>query len=304
MSESTQYLGLPPPPASGAAMLPMGTYEGKTVFITGGGTGLGKAMAVEFARLGANIVIASRNADHQQAGLRAVEAEGAKAIAITLDVRDQQQVSSAFDAATQEFGNVDVLINNAAGNFAVPAEDLTPNGWRSVTAIVLDGTFFCSTEFARRCIAAHRPGSILNILVAYTSGGAPGHSHSAAAKAGVLSLTSTLAVEWAPQGIRVNALSPGIFPHDDHSGDMLKQRPEGYSAEWRRIPALRTGCTQELGWAATYLCSPYAAYVTGMDFTIDGGERLRRSLRMPAFVPIRDQLAGGAAEPSIQGARK
>jgi len=287
------YAGLPPPPAPGS-MLPPATYLGKTVLITGGGTGLGKAMAVEFGRLGASVVIASRSSTHHEAGVRAVEAVGGKAIAVEVDVRDAAAVAKAFDAATDAFGGVDVLVNNAAGNFAVPAADLSPNGWRAVTGIVLDGTFFCSTEFARRRIAAGLPGAILNILVAYTSGGAPGHAHSAAAKAGVLSLTSSLAVEWAPEGIRVNALSPGIFPHEDHSPDMLKQRPEGYHAEWKRIPALRTGQTHELGWAATYLCSPYAAYVTGIDFTMDGAERLRRSLRSQDFVPIREQLQGAA----------
>jgi len=286
----TRYPGLPQPPESGKPMLPPGTYQDKTILITGGGTGLGKAMAVEFARLGGNIVIASRNPDHHAAGIAAVQAVGGRAIAIAMDVRQPEQVANAFDTLEAEFGVADVLINNAAGNFPVPAVDLTPNGWRAVTGIVLDGAFFCSREFAKRCIAAGKPGAILNILVAYTTGAAPGHSHSAAAKAGVLSLTNTLAVEWAPNGIRVNALSPGIFPHRDHSPDMLKQRPEGYEAEWRRVPGLRTGNTHELGWAATYLCSPYAAYVTGMDFLIDGAERHRRALRQGEVVPIREQL--------------
>jgi len=293
----TKYPGLPQPPELGGTMLPPGTYAHKTVLITGGGTGLGKAMATEFARLGANIVIASRNPTHLAAGISAVEAVGGKAIAVSIDVRHPDQIAHAFDAAEKHFGVVDVLVNNAAGNFPVPATDLSPNGWRAVTDIVLDGAFFCSQEFARRCIAAHKPGAILNILVAYTTGAAPGHSHSAAAKAGVLSLTNTLAVEWAPDGIRVNALSPGIFPHGDHSPEMLKQRPEGYEAEWRRVPGLRTGQTHELGWAATYLCSPYAAYVTGMDFVIDGAERHRRALRQGEVVPIREQLSTRTATP-------
>lgn len=285
-----KYPGLSSPPEMGRAMLPPDTYTGKTVLITGGGTGLGKAMATEFARLGANIVIASRSAAHHATGLAAVEAAGGKAIAVGMDVRDPDQVARTFDEAERAFGVVDVLVNNAAGNFPIPAVDLSPNGWRAVTGIVLDGAFFCSCEFARRCVAAGKPGAILNILVAYTTGAAPGHAHSAAAKAGVLSLTNTLAVEWAPDGIRVNALSPGIFPHENHGPDMLKQRPDGYEAEWRNVPALRTGRTHELGWAATYLCSPYAAYVTGMDFTIDGAERHRRALRQGAAVPIREQL--------------
>ena len=283
--------GLPPPPAKGAAMLPAGCYAGQVVLITGGGTGLGKAMALEFARLGAAIAIASRKDAHLSAGLQAVRALGVQAMAVTLDVRDPARVQAAFDTVEQTLGPVDVLVNNAAGNFPVEAAQMSPNGWRAVTDIVLDGTFFCSREFARRRMARGAAGAILNIAVSYAHGGAPGHAHSAAAKAGVLSLTETLAVEWAPDGIRVNALTPGLFPHEDHSADMQAQRPEGYAAEWTRIPALRVGQTHELGWAATYLCSPYAAYLSGHNFVLDGGERLRRSLRMPEFVPIREQMA-------------
>ena len=282
--------GLPEPPAFGLAMLPPGTYRDQTVFITGGGTGLGKAMAVEFARLGANIVIASRSPAHHQAGLEAVAQIGGQAIAVPLDVRDPAQVAAAFEAAEQRFGPVNVLINNAAGNFQVAAENLSPNGWRAVVDIVLTGAFQCSQEFHRRCVAADQPGAILNILVAYIRGGAPGHSHSAAAKAGVASLTETLAVEWAPDGVRVNALSPGIFPHHDHAPGMLAARPEGYEAEWNRIPAFRVGRVHELSWAATFMCSPYAAYLTGHDLILDGAERLRRSLRQPEFVPIRERI--------------
>jgi NAD(P)-dependent dehydrogenase (short-subunit alcohol dehydrogenase family) len=286
----TRRRGLPEPPGAGCTMLPPGTFDGQVVMVTGGGTGLGKAIAVAFARLGARIVIASRSVEHHARGIAAVEAAGGQAIGVALDVRRPDQVADAFDAAQTRFAPVDVLVNNAAGNFPVAAEHLSPNGWRAVTDIVLDGTFFCSREFARRCIARGRSGVILNILVSYTRGGAPGHAHSAAAKAGVASLTETLAVEWAPDGIRVNALTPGVFPHEDHSADMRANRPEGYEAEWKRIPALRVGRLHELGWAATFLCSPYAAYLTGHDLVLDGAERLRRGIRMPEFVPIRDWL--------------
>lgn len=282
--------GLPEPPGKGHAMLPPDTYSGKVVMVTGGGTGLGKAMATEFARLGAAVAIASRSADHRASGVRAVTEVGARAVDVPLDVRDPAQVTAAFDRIEQSVGPVDVLINNAAGNFPIPAERLSVNGWKAVVDIVLTGAFLCSKEFARRRVALGEPGAILNILVAYIDGGAPGHSHSAAAKAGVASLTETLAVEWAPDGIRVNGLSPGLFPHDDHTAAMRSQRPDGYESEWSRIPALRVGRTHELGWLATYLCSPYAAYITGHTVTIDGAEHLRRSLRMPVFVPIREQL--------------
>ena len=287
---------LPEPPPLGTAMLPAGTYDGQVVFITGAGTGLGRAMAVEFARLGAALVIASRKVEHRQAGveavIRAAEGAGAKparVLGVAVDVRDPGQVAAAFDEAERELGPVGVLVNNAAGNFPVPAEDLSFNGWRAVTGIVLDGTFNCSVEFARRAIARNAPGAVLNIGATYAWTGGPGTAHSAAAKAGVTNLTQSLAVEWAPAGIRVNCLAPGLFPHDDHVPAMAAARPSGSARDFTTIPAGRTGRLHELGWAATYLCSPYAAYLTGHTLVLDGANWLRRGLRMPEFIPVRDQ---------------
>ncbi len=156
-----------------------------------------------------------------------------------------------------------MLVNNAAANFPVPAEDLSPNGWRAVTQIVLDGTFFCSQELFRRCTAAGEPGAICNILATQSFTGGPGMAHTAAAKAGVGNLTKTLAVEWAPAGVRVNALAPGLFPHEDMRTDLQALRTEGEDVDARRSPAGRLGRLHELGWAATWLCSPFASFVTG-----------------------------------------
>jgi NAD(P)-dependent dehydrogenase (short-subunit alcohol dehydrogenase family) len=182
-----------------------------------------------------------------------------------------------------------VLINNAAGNFPVPAEDLSPNGWRAVVDIVLNGTFFCSREFARRHIAAESPGSIVNVGASYAWTGGPGFAHSAAAKAGVKNLTETLAVEWAPYGIRVNGLVPGLFPHEDEA-EAIRGVPERGHDEDARSPAGRVGQPRELGWAATYLASPYAAYVSGCSLVVDGASWQRRAMLQPPFVPIREQL--------------
>ena len=153
---------------------------------------------------------------------------------------------------------------------------------------MLDGTFFCSTEFARRRIAAGEGGAVLNIGATYSWTGGPGTAHSAAAKAGVTNLTQSLAVEWAPHGIRVNCLAPGLFPHDDLPPRLRRGRTEADDA--RRVPAGRVGRPHELGWAATYLCSPYATYLSGHTLVLDGANWLRRGLRMPAFVPVADQL--------------
>ena len=282
---------LPEPPALGTTMLPAGTFDGTVVVVTGGGTGLGKAIAVEFARLGAAVGIMSRSAEHLEAGVEAVRAVGARAAHASADIRDPAQVGAAFDALSAELGTPTVLVNNAAANFPVPAEDLSPGGWRAVTQIVLDGTFFCSKELFRRAVDAQQPGAILNILATQSFTGGPGMAHTAAAKAGVGNLTKSLAVEWAPHGIRVNCLAPGLFPHEDMRDDLKALRTEGEDVDARRSPAGRLGQRHELGWAATWLCSPFASFVTGHTMVVDGGNWLRRNFVMPEFTPVRDQLS-------------
>jgi NAD(P)-dependent dehydrogenase (short-subunit alcohol dehydrogenase family) len=282
-------MGLPPPPEAGTSALPPGVFDGKVVAVTGGGTGLGKGIAIEFARLGATVAIVSRDPAHHEAGRTAIEGVGAKAIAVGCDIREADQVGAAFDEIEAQVGLPDVLVNNAAGNFPVPAEDLSPNGWRAVTRIVLDGTFFCSREFGRRHIAAGTPGAIVNVGASYAWTGGPGFAHSAASKAGVKNLTETLAVEWAPYGIRVNYLVPGLIPHDDEP-EQIKAVPGRGGAEGATIPAGRVGTPREFGWAATFLASPYASYITGSTLAVDGANWQRRSLMQPEFTPIREQL--------------
>ncbi|MEX2538606.1 MAG: SDR family oxidoreductase [Actinomycetota bacterium] len=282
-------MGLPDPPPEGTSALPPGALEGQVVVVTGGGTGLGKGIALEFARLGATLALWSRSPDHLEAGKSAVEAVGAKAITVGCDIRDPDQVAGAFDDTEDRVGAPDILINNAAGNFPVAAEDLSPNGWRAVTRIVLDGTFFCCREFGRRHILAKTTGSIVNIGASYSWTGGPGFAHSAAAKAGVKNLTETLAVEWAPYGIRVNYLVPGLIPHDDEP-EQIRNVPGRGGAEGSTIPAGRVGLPREFGWAATFLASPYAGYVTGATLVVDGANWQRRTMMQPEFTPIRDQL--------------
>ena len=269
-------------------MLPAGCFDGQVVLVTGGGTGLGKAIGVEFARLGASVAIASRSEEHRAAGVRAVEAVGAKGFGIEVDVREPDSIAAAFDAIEGELGPVTALINNAAANFPVAASDLSPNGWRAVERIVLDGTFFCSRELHRRLVEAGRGGSIVNIVSTAAETGGPGMVHSASAKAGVVSMTKTLAVEWAREGIRVNAIAPGLFPHDDMPEAIKAARDPSLDAS--RQPIERAGEPRELGWAATYLCSPYASFITGHVLVVDGGNWLRRDFAMPPFTPIKEQL--------------
>jgi NAD(P)-dependent dehydrogenase (short-subunit alcohol dehydrogenase family) len=285
---------LPEPPPLGAHALPLGSFDGAAVVVTGGGTGLGKAIACEFARLGAKLAILSRKQEHRAAGVAAVEALGAKALGVACDIRQPEQVAAAFDAVEAGLGRADVLINNAAGNFPVPAEDLSPNGWRTVVDIVLNGTFYCAREFGRRHIAAGSTGAMVNIGASYAWTGGPGFAHSAAAKAGVKNLTETLAVEWGPYGIRVNGLVPGLFPHEDETENIRGVPGRGDRAsEEASSPAGRTGRLRELGWAATYLASAYASFVSGHTLVVDGANWQRRALRQPDFVPIRQQLGKG-----------
>jgi NAD(P)-dependent dehydrogenase (short-subunit alcohol dehydrogenase family) len=288
--------GLPHPPAVGESALKPGAYDGVAVVVTGGGTGLGKGIAAEFARLGASIVITSRKDEHLQAGKEAMEAIGAPVLTVACDIRDPDSIAACFDAAEAAFGLPQVLVNNAAANFPVPAEDMSPNAWRTVVDITLNGTFFMSREFGRRHLEAATPGSIINVGASYAWTGGPGFAHSAAAKAGVKNMVETLAVEWGPYGIQVNGLVPGLFPHEDMTAD-IQGNLERTNDKDVCQPALRVGQRQELGWAATFLASPYARFISGHTLVVDGANWQRRLLTNPPVVTVRDQMGKGPFEP-------
>jgi NAD(P)-dependent dehydrogenase (short-subunit alcohol dehydrogenase family) len=281
--------GLPDPPPLGASALPDGTFDGVTVLVTGAGTGLGKAIASEFARLGANLVIASRKQEHLDAGRAAMEELGAPVAVVACDIRDPDQIAAAFDAAESAFALPEVLINNAAANFPVPSEDMSPNAWRTVVDITLNGTFFVTREFARRHITAGTPGSVVDVGASYAWTGGPGFAHSAAAKAGVKNMVETLAVEWGPYGIQVNGLVPGLFPHEDMTADIQANLARA-DEKHRRQPAMRYGQLREIGWAATFLASPYARFISGCTLVVDGANWQRRTLTNDPVVTIRDQM--------------
>ena len=243
--------------------------EGKVALVTGGGTGLGLATARAFGANGAKLVIASRSAEHVEDGAATLREEEIEALPLVCDVREPDQVEAMVDTAIEHFGRVDVLVNNAAGNFLVRAEDLSPGGWKAVTRIVLDGSWFCS-----RAVYKHMKdqggGNILNVLATYATGAGPLTVHSAAAKAGVLSLTRTLAVEWADAGIRVNAIAPG--PVDTHgAGSRLWNSDEARASIAEKLPMGRFGTEAEIADAAIFLVSDAASYVTGTMLPVDGG---------------------------------
>jgi NAD(P)-dependent dehydrogenase (short-subunit alcohol dehydrogenase family) len=273
-------------------MLPAGALAGEVALVTGGGTGLGRAISIELARAGARIVVASRGEAHRVQGVQSIRDAGGEAMDVALDVRDAGAVEAAFDTAEAAFGGVSLLVNNAAANFFSPAEQISVNGWNTVLERVLNGAFFCARTFAARRIAAGRPGAIVNIAANTGVVGGPGVAHSAAAKAGLVNLTRTLAAEWARDQIRVNAVSPGRFLHDDGDASVRAGRigwQDGAAA--RGVPLGRTGRPEEIGWLVSYLCSPYAAYMTGQIIGLDGGGALQTWVVAPDFVPPREQLA-------------
>ena len=247
--------------------------KGQVAVVTGGGTGIGLAIATRLGSLGARIAIASRDSNHLELGCAALRVSGVDALAVQLDVRKPEQVDEMVERTVKHFGSLDILVNNAAGNFVCRAEDLSPNGWNSVIGIVLNGTFYCSRAVGRHMIARNRGGSIVSILANYIWTGSPGTIHSAAAKAGVLSMTQTLAVEWAPHRIRVNAVAPGPI-ESEGAARQLWSTPEAVERITAMVPLRRWGTPAEVADAVAFLVAPQSAFITGETLTVDGGARL------------------------------
>jgi NAD(P)-dependent dehydrogenase (short-subunit alcohol dehydrogenase family) len=268
-------------------MLADGTFDGQVAVVTGGGSGLGRAMARELARLGAAVVVAGRRPEPLDETVALIEAGGGQALAQPTDVRDPEAVEALMAAAVERFGRLDVLVNNAAGNFVARAEELSPNGWKAVVGIVLDGSFLCSRAAGRRMIESGRGGAILSVIASYAWTGGPGTIHSAAAKAGVLAMTRTLAVEWARHGIRVNTICPG--PTDtEGAGQALWPTDADRERVAAAVPAGRLASPEEVAAWAAALCSPHASYITGENLTIDGGQWLEQESYLPALTAARE----------------
>ncbi len=251
--------------------------KASVALITGGGTGIGFAIATEMARCGCDIAIASRKPEHLEPAAERLRAHGGRAVSVEANVRDPESVKEMVARVEDEFGRIDILVNNAAGNFYAPSADLSPKGWRAVVETDLYGTFFCS-QAVYPVMERQGGGRIISISMTLHYRGWPQMAHATAAKAGVDALTRTLALEWAPAKISVNAIAPGPIPAEGvkkafgtGDGGDAAAIDEGMR---RRIPLGRWGTPEDIAQMAVYLASPAAAWITGAIFVVDGGSSL------------------------------
>lgn len=250
-------------------------FNGKAALVTGGSSGMGKDMAKTFARYGAKVMICGRSIERLQSVVDEIKDAGGEAYAFECDVRDHDRVNEMVEETVNKLGSVDILVNNAAGNFVVKSEDLSVNGWRAVENIVLNGTWYCTQAAGKKMIESGKGGSIINIVATYAWTGSPGVVHSASAKAGVVAMTKTLAAEWGSHGIRVNAIAPG--PIEGTGGaERLWPNEQVKQLVLREIPLGRLGKKEEVSNLAVFLASDYAGFITGDVITADGGESLSK----------------------------
>lgn len=265
--------------------------QGKTVVVTGGGTGLGKAMSTYFSELGANVVITSRKLPVlEETATEISQKTGNKVLPVACDIRHIEEVENLLQQSEDAFGKVDVLVNNAAGNFISPTERLSANAFSTIIDIVLKGTTNCTLAFGKRWIDKKQPANVLNIITTYAFTGSGYVVPSAVAKGGVLALTRSLAVEWGNYGIRHNAIAPGPFPTKGAwdrllPGDLAKK----FSFE-NRVPLKRVGEHQELANLAAFLISDLAGYINGEIITIDGGEWLQGAGQLSGLDAISPEM--------------
>lgn len=250
------------------------TLKGRAALVTGGGTGIGLEIATAYAKLGARVVLAGRNEERLATAAASIAEAGGEAAACKTDVRNYDEVAQAVKATVDRFGSLDILVNNAAGNFVCPTAELSPNGWRTVIDIDLNGTFYGCHAAYPHLKASSFGGSIISIITMLGVTGWPQAAHAAAAKGGILSLSRTLAVEWGGDGIRVNTISPGPIGDTEGVKRMYIDTGRG-DIEARKTALGRFGAKADIANGAVYLASDLAAYVTGENLIVDGGRWLK-----------------------------
>jgi len=272
-------------------MLKENTFKDKTIIITGGGTGLGKAMGTYFLQLGANLTITSRKLNVLQETAIEMEAQtGGKVLALACDVRNYDEVENVLAKTIETFGSVNALINNAAGNFISPTERLSANAFSTVIDIVLKGSVNCSLALGKYWIKENLPGNILNIITTYAFTGSGYVLPSACAKGGVLAMTRSLAAEWGRHQIRTNAIAPGPFPTKGAWERLLPgEMAEKFDFK-NRVPLKRVGKHQEIANLAAFLVSDFSAYINGEIITIDGGEWLQGAGQFNGLEMVTDEM--------------
>ena len=255
------------------SMLQKDSLKGKTILVTGGGSGLGKSMSTEFLNLGANVVIASRSLDKLEVAAKEMEDKtGGTVLPLQCNVKEYSDVKNVLSETIKKFGSLDILINNAAGNFVSPTERLSHRAFDAVIDIVLKGSYNCTLEIGKYWIKNKIKGVTLNIVTTYSWTGSGYVVPSACAKAGVLAMTRSLGAEWGKYGIRTNAIAPGPFPTEGAWSRLFPKAFRKFYDPTKKIPLKRFGDHQELANLASYLVSDYSAYVNGEVVTIDGGE--------------------------------
>jgi len=275
-------------------MLRDDALQGKTIIVTGGGTGLGKAMSTYFLQLGANVVITSRKLEVLQKTAAEMEAEtGGKVLALQCDVRNYDEVEAMLNHSIEKFGQVDALLNNAAGNFISPTERLSANAFSTIIDIVLKGSVNCSLALGKYWIDKKIAGTILNIVTTYAFTGSAYVVPSACAKGGVLAMTRSLAVEWGRHGIRTNAIAPGPFPTKGAWERLLPGEMASKFDFKNRVPLKRVGEHQELANLAAFLVSDFSGYINGEVITIDGGEWLQGAGQFSALEMVTNEMWDG-----------
>ncbi len=248
-----------------------GLLQDQVVIVTGGGSGIGRVIAEECAALGARVAIGARKLDRLEATAEALRAGGAEVFAAPLNIREPEAVDAWVDEVHAHFGRIDVLVNNAGGQFPSPAVHIKPKGWRAVVDTNLNGTWFMTQAVGRHLIADGRGGRVINI-VANMWRGFPGMAHTGAARAGVVNLTKSLALEWARHGILVNAVAPGVIRSSglDTYPEVVRQQLE--TEVPKHIPLKRLGTMEDVAWSVVYLASAAGQYVTGETLCVDGGQ--------------------------------